>query len=517
MSLRRSSPFTFLVCLLLTSSLFILLLSSCAAADPVSGSCPSSPPSGNCPSCADCSSHANVAAQAEDRLTKMAAELSHLKHINEESVKACNLVSQKQVESLEECQRSQQQLGELFNKAQGEKQELSAKADTIMRESIEKEVACGKRVEAAAVDGTQKVAEAEAKAMAAEQADASKGEAEKVMKELSAQLDGAGGRIRELMEEVRRKDSDQTMWKETTGKVEGSLKAELAAEQKKHQTSEKSFQKAQSEVDYIRSELDAIRKKSNEGSGYLYSYRTFHNSVVGLRDVSLSMLSFLFARVPQSYKDYVTQTYTEYRLSLVDSFFSHPKTQHVLRISGQQWESVKALYSAHLGGENGHVAALTRKLSAVTEGAHSRVNDWNEALTRGVLHQFVQEHPEVKRLFPDGVLDRVMCCLFFIFAMFVAYKLVLVTAFRCARFALCQICFCRICSRRDSSRGTKKVHSTKKRLTSPTSSSSSSSSGQRKKPTESLQSGAGKAFRPDESSGTATTTSSSTGNGTKRK
>eukprot|EP00922_Rhytidocystis_sp_ex-Travisia-forbesii_P070811 GHVS01105720.1.p1 GENE.GHVS01105720.1~~GHVS01105720.1.p1 ORF type:complete len:530 (+),score=116.70 GHVS01105720.1:85-1590(+) len=498
--LHRPFHVCLLCCLVLLS-----LLSSRAAADAVSSP---APPSSN--SCPDCSGQA----QAEDRLAKMGAELSHLKQINEESVKACNLVSQKQVESLEECQKSQQQLGELLNKAQEEKQELNAKTNSMMKESIEKEISCGKRVEAAAGQGAQRVAEAEAKAMAAEHA-AATSEQEAVRKELSGQLDGAAGRIGELMEEIKKKETEHKMVKEAAGKVEGGLKADLSVEQKKLQVAEKSLQQAQSQLVYMRHEMDSLKKKSTESSSYLYSFRSFHNSVFGLRDLSLAVFSSALARVPQNYKDNVHQMYTEGWVMLMEPVLNHPIPRKLADAGGKQWEMLRDLYNAHLGRENGYVSAMTRKLSSVMEGAHSRGQEWNEAVTKGVLNQFIQEHPEVEQLIPDGLLDRSMCCLFLLVSLFVAYKLMIMTALPLARFAVCQICGCRMCARRGSSRGTKRVHSTKKRLTSPTS-NSSSSSGQRKKPTESLQVG-GKPFRPDESSGTATTTSSSTGSGIKRK
>eukprot|EP00922_Rhytidocystis_sp_ex-Travisia-forbesii_P047583 GHVS01070890.1.p1 GENE.GHVS01070890.1~~GHVS01070890.1.p1 ORF type:complete len:576 (+),score=139.79 GHVS01070890.1:15-1742(+) len=529
MSPRRSSSsssssssqfFTFHVCLLLlTVPLALFFLLSCPAARAEASPVSSPPPSGGCPSCPDCSSQAHAAAQAEDRVAKMTTELSHLKQINEDSVKACNLVSQKQVESLEECQNSQQQLGEMFNKAQEQKQELTAKSEEMMKENIEKEITCAKRVEAAVGEAAKKTAEAEAKLMVAEQAGSSREEVETVRKELSGQLDGASGRIKELMEEMKRKENEHKLAKEAAGKVEGGMQAELAAEQKKHQSAEKSFQQAQGQLEYMRREMDSVKKKSSEGSSHLYSFRSFCDSVFGLRDLSLALCSSLYGRVQQSYKDYIHQTYTEYRLAFVDPFLAHPNTQQVLRTGGKQWETLKGLYSSHLGGENGHVAAVGKKVSSAMDSAQLTANEWNAVLTKGVLAQFIKEHPEVERLIPDGILDRSMCFLFILLAFMVAYKLMTMTVWPLTRFAICQICGCRMCARRDSSRATKRVHSTKKKVSSPTTSSSSSSSGQRKKPTESLQAGggSGKAFRPDESSGTATTTSSSTGNGIKRK
>eukprot|EP00922_Rhytidocystis_sp_ex-Travisia-forbesii_P010261 GHVS01015066.1.p1 GENE.GHVS01015066.1~~GHVS01015066.1.p1 ORF type:complete len:520 (+),score=107.30 GHVS01015066.1:235-1794(+) len=501
---------------LLVVPLFCLtLLSSPATAEstPASG-----PPAASCPSCNDCSVHADAAAVAEDRLAKMGSELNHLKQINEESVKACNLVSQKQVESLEECQKSQQQLGTLFNKAQEEKQELNAKVDGMTKENIEQELSCIKRVEEVNAVSSKKLAEAESKLMAAEQAGASKEEVEKVRTELSGQLDGAAGRISQLMEETKKNDNEHRMFKEAAGKVEAGLKAELISQQKKSQTAEKSFQQAQSQLNHMRREIDSLKEKSDQSSPHLYSFQSFRDSCTGLRNISGAVVSSLFARIPQNYKDSMHQTYTEYRLAFVDPMFAHPTSEQVFRIASKQLATMKGLYDAHLGGERGHVATLKKKLSSAMDGAQSKGAEWNEALNKRVVDQFLQEHPEVERLIPTGVLDRLMCCCFVLFSFFICYKLLILVAVPLAHFAICQVCGCRLCARRDTARAAKRVHSTKKRLTSPTagSSSAAASSGQRKKPTESVQPG-GKAFRPDESSGTATTTSSSSGNGMKRK
>eukprot|EP00922_Rhytidocystis_sp_ex-Travisia-forbesii_P010262 GHVS01015067.1.p1 GENE.GHVS01015067.1~~GHVS01015067.1.p1 ORF type:complete len:522 (+),score=96.56 GHVS01015067.1:223-1788(+) len=519
LSHRSPPPLSFHVSffLLVLPFFCLALLSSPATADstPASG-----PPAGSCPSCNDCSVHADATAVAEDRLAKMGSELNHLKQINEESVKACNLVSQKQVESLEECQKSQQQLGTLFNKAQEEKQELNAKVDSLTKENIEQEHSCVKRVEAVKAVNSKKLAEAESKVMAAEQAGASKEEAEKIRTELSGQLDGAAGRISQLMEETKKNDNEHRMFKEAAAKVEAGLKAELISQQKKSQTAEKSFQQAQSQLNHMRREIDSLKEKSDQSSPHLYSFQSFRDSCTGLRNISVAVVSSLFTRIPQNYKDSMHQTYTEYRLAFVDPLFAHPTSEQVFRMASKQLATIKGLYDAHLGGERGHVATLKKKVSSAMDGAQSKADEWNEALNKRFVNQFLQEHPEVERLIPIGVWDRLMCCCFVLFSFFVCYKLLILVAVPLTHFAICQVCGCRFCARRDTARAAKRVHSTKKRLTSPTagSSSAAAASGQRKKPTESVQpGGSGKAFRPDESSGSATTTSSSSGNGMKRK